>query len=94
MKYILLVGLILTSCYRYSIGVNTEPLVNTSQVMTVCNSYGLNIRACPSTECKIVGWLQDGDIVTVRSESIRWTKIDGGWVRNRYLCNSTRVLLQ
>lgn len=53
---------------------------------TVCNSYGLHVRECPSTECKVVGWLQDGDKVVVRSESIRWTKIVGGWVRNRYLC--------
>lgn len=87
----LIVWFILACGSPIRIGVNTEPLVTTyaPQVMTVCDSGGLNVRACPSTECKIVDWLEDGDTVTVHSQSIRWNAVDGGWVRNRYLCKNT-----
>lgn len=62
-----------------------------SLVMTVCGSYGLNVRAGAGIEYPIIGGLQDGDVVEVihhvtDSFGQSCAEIDQGYVSARYLC--------
>ena len=63
-----------------------------AQLMTVCNSGGLHVRAEADPSADIVGELQDGDSVTVTGSRVvaedmgLWWKIDGGYVNARFIC--------
>lgn len=62
-----------------------------SLVMTVCGSYGLNVREGAGIEYPIIGGLQDGDAVQVVRHVTdtfgqRWAEIEQGYVSARYLC--------
>jgi|GEM_PF-5546607 len=46
---------------------------------------GLNVRARPSAESDVVGWLEAGDTVAVREFSGTWGFVGSGWVAMRYL---------
>jgi uncharacterized protein YgiM (DUF1202 family) len=61
--------------------------------MLVVNSGGLNVRECAGTQCKAIGLLQDGDIVTLTGKTdviyvYTWYEISApvqGWANGRYL---------
>lgn len=60
-------------------------------VMTVCGSYGLNVREGAGIEHPVIGGLQDGDVVEVfgympDNFGQSWAEIEQGYVSARYLC--------
>jgi hypothetical protein len=96
MKNKLIISIILIVLTLSACTVDTGSHINTApaalaapvppQVMTVCNSYGLNVRECGGLECAVVDWLQDGDAVVIRTRSDGWAEVEQGWVSERYLC--------
>lgn len=52
----------------------------------------LNVRSCPSTDCRILRKLSSGDKVEVSSVSSGWAHIENGYVINRSLRQSYAYL--
>lgn len=92
----LIISIIIILITQIACGVNIPSHINTapaaksapvpSLAMTVCNSYGLNVRKCPDVDCNVVDWKQDGDTVIVKVRWDTWALTADGWVHNNYLC--------
>jgi hypothetical protein len=53
------------------------PTVTPEPLYTVTGTA--NVRACPSTECQVVGYLYKGDTVTANCVG-NWCQVNAGWV--------------
>lgn len=63
----------------------TEPPAQETRTGTVVADGGLRIRSGPSTDYSIVGYLDDGDSVTIRETRNGWGRISDGWISLDYV---------
>lgn len=63
----------------------TEPPAQETQTGTVVADGGLRIRSGPSTDYSIVGYLDNGDSVTIRETRNGWGRISDGWISLDYV---------
>lgn len=63
----------------------TEPPAQETQTGTVVADGGLRIRSGPSTDYSIVGYLDNGDSVTIRETRNGWGRISDGWISLNYV---------
>ena len=62
----------------------TKP-VNTTSIKAVVNANGLNIRSEASTNGKVQGAYNKGDIVTILETKNGWGRTNKGWIKMEYV---------
>ena len=68
-----------------------EP-TNTTNIKAVVNANGLNIRSEASTNGKVQGAYNKGDVITILETKNGWGRTNKGWVKMEYVkTNSTAV---
>ena len=66
--------------------------VNTTNIKAVVNANGLNIRSEASTDGKVQGAYNKGDVITILETKNGWGRTNKGWVKMDYVnTNSTSV---
>ena len=69
-----------------------EGNANTTNIKAVVNANGLNIRSEASTDGKIQGAYDKGDVITILETKDGWGRTNKGWVKLEYVnTNSTSV---
>ena len=69
-----------------------EDPVNTTNIKAVVNANGLNIRSEASTDGKVQGAYNKGDVITIVETKNGWGRTNKGWVKMDYVnTNSTTV---
>ncbi len=70
---------------------NTNTNTNTTNIKAVVNT-GLNIRSEPSTNGKLQGGYNKGDVITILETKNGWGRTNKGWIKLEYVnTNSTSV---
>ena len=68
----------------------TEPNTNTTNIKAVVNANGLNIRSEASTNGKVQGGYNKGDVITILETKNGWGRTNKGWIKLEYVTtNST-----
>ena len=71
---------------------DTDDTTNTTNIKAVVNANGLNIRSEGSTEGKVQGAYNKGDVITILETKNGWGRTNKGWVKLEYVnTNSTTV---
>lgn len=66
--------------------------VNTTNIKAVVNANGLNIRSEASTNGKVQGAYNKGDVITILETKNGWGRTNKGWVKLEYVnTNSTTI---
>ena len=69
-----------------------EAPTNTTNIKAVVNANGLNIRSEASTNGKVQGAYNKGDVITILETKNGWGRTNKGWVKLEYVnTNSTSV---
>ena len=69
-----------------------ETPVNTTNIKAVVNANGLNIRSEASTNGKVQGVYNKGDVITILETKNGWGRTNKGWIKLDYVnTNSTTV---
>ena len=72
--------------------VEEETPANTTNIKAVVNANGLNIRSEASTDGKVQGAYNKGDVITILETKNGWGRTNKGWVKMEYVStNSTTV---
>lgn len=66
----------------------TKP-VSTTSIKAVVNANGLNIRSEASTNGKVQGAYNKGDIVTILDTKNGWGRTNKGWIKMEYVSTAT-----
>lgn len=67
---------------------NTDNATNTTSIKGVITGNGVNIRSEGSTDGKIQGTYNKGDVVTILETKNGWGRTDKGWVKMDYVNTS------
>ena len=71
---------------------NKETTTNTTNTKAVVNANGLNIRSEASTNGKIQGAYNKGDVITILETKDGWGRTNKGWIKMEFVnTNSTSV---
>ena len=71
---------------------DTDDTTNTTNIKAVVNANGLNIRSEGSTNGKVQGAYNKGDVITILETKNGWGRTNKGWVKLEYVnTNSTTV---
>ena len=66
--------------------------VNTTNIKAVVNANGLNIRSEASTNGKVQGAYNKGDVITILETKNGWGRTNKGWIKLEYVnTNSTSI---
>ena len=70
----------------------TDNNTNTTNIKAVVNANGLNIRSEASTDGKVQGAYNKGDVITILETKNGWGRTNKGWVKLEYVnTNSTSI---
>lgn len=71
---------------------STDTPVNTTNIKAVVNANGLNIRSEASTNGKVQGAYNKGDVITIVETKNGWGRTNKGWVKMEYVnTNNTAI---
>lgn len=71
---------------------DTNTPANTTNIKAVVNANGLNIRSEASTNGKVQGAYNKGDVITIVETKNGWGRTNKGWIKMEYVnTNSTSV---
>ena len=62
-----------------------EPAASTTNIKGVINANGLNIRSEASTDGKVQGAYNKGDVVTILETKNGWGRTNKGWIKMEYV---------
>ena len=71
---------------------NDDSTANTTNIIAVVNANGLNIRSEASTNGKVQGAYNKGDVITILETKNGWGRTNKGWVKLEYVNTNSTTL--
>jgi uncharacterized protein YgiM (DUF1202 family) len=66
-----------------------SPIPSTMPSSCMVTAQSLHMRSCGSTDCTVIAWLSEGDVLLLQEKSQDWVRVttptgQTGWVHSKY----------